>query len=129
MGMPPPEMAKIETIMFRHIKTFHEKFIDRLSSSAKDTLRCVAWQLDGFIEENKQYKDIEYLRTMLSIIEWVIQKKYGTNWTVERAKKDLRGRTRGVNQYKRKGTKKMVPISQDLKKAIESQVLSVKQQG
>jgi hypothetical protein len=128
MSMPPPEMAKKDTMLFRHITRFHDNFIGRLSNGSKDTLRSTAWQLDAFIQENKKYKDVEYLTNMLRIIEWVIQKKFGTNWTVARAKKDLRGRTRGVNQHKENNPvihpKPVIPTS--LKKALETRITGVK---
>jgi hypothetical protein len=121
MGMPPPEMAKTETLMMRYIRRFHEKFIERLTGGSKDTLRSAAWQLDEYIEDNKQFKDAEFLRTILATIEFAIQKKYGTKWTVERAKRDLRGRTRGVNQsYRDKAAppRRQVPISRDLARQL-----------
>ncbi len=122
MGMPPPEMAKTETLLMRCIRQFHDKFVDRLTGSTTDTLRCAAWQIDQYMEENKQYKDAEFLKGILAIIEFAAQQKGGTKWTVERAKRDMRGRTRGVNQFaeKKEATlpRRRVPISRDLARAL-----------
>lgn len=126
MGMPPPDMAKTETILVRYVKQFHEKFIERLSTGSKETLRSAAWQLDALIEENKKFKDAEYLKTMLSTIEWVIQKQFGGDWTVAKAKKDLRGRTKGINQFSRDKSevKKKLPMPEGLKRALEARLKS-----
>ncbi len=74
------------------------------------------------MEENKQYKDAEFLKGILAIIEFAAQQKGGTKWTVERAKRDMRGRTRGVNQFaeKKEATlpRRRVPISRDLARAL-----------
>jgi hypothetical protein len=128
MGMQPPEMAKIETILFRRIRKFHDYFVERLAVGAKDTLRCTAWQLDAYIEENKKYKDIDYLRTLLQTLEWVIQKKFSTAWSVERAKIDMRGRTRGVNQHSwgRPEIQKKVPMPKGLRQEIEKRISMAK---
>lgn len=123
MGIAPPEMAKTETILMRLIKKFHEKFIEKMSISSTEKLRCVAWQLDEYINENKKFKDAEFLRTLLSTVEYAIQQQGGTQWTVERAKKDLRGRTRGVNQHADKEKslpRRRVPVSRDLAERLAS---------
>ena len=99
MPLPLPEMAKSETLLMRTIRQFHEKFATRLMSMSASTLRATAWQLDAYFEENKKYKDAEFIKQLLAILEFGVQKKSASDWTLERAKKDLRGRTRGVNQY------------------------------
>jgi hypothetical protein len=122
-----PEMARRETIMFRYIRRFHEQFVARLGTDSKDTLRCAAWQIDNYLTEHGKYKDADFLRTLLATIEYVIQRKCNTKWTVERAKKDLRGRTRGINQWAKPGQhrkRKVVPIN--LSKSIESHLVEVR---
>lgn len=122
-----PEMAKQETILFRYIRRFHEQFVYRLGMDSKDKLRCVAWQIDAYLEEHGKYKDADFLRTILSTLEYIIQKKCHTKWTVARAKKDLRGRTRGVNQWAKPHVKrKRNPVSLDLSKSIESRLVGVR---
>lgn len=124
-----PEMAKRETIMFRYIRRFHEQFVARLGADSKETLRCAAWQIDAYLEEHGKYKDADFLRTLLATIEFVIQKKCNTKWTVERAKKDLRGRTRGINQWAKPGTdrrRRKAPVPIDLSKTIENRMVSVR---
>lgn len=122
MGMPPPLMAVKETILTRYIKKFHDSLVDRLAVSAKDTLRATAWQVDQYMDENKKFKDAEFLRGVLATLEYVIQQKYGGKWTVERAKRDMRGRTIGVNQHadkrKHERPRRRVPISRDLARAL-----------
>jgi hypothetical protein len=120
-----PEMAKRETIMFRYIRRFHEQFLNRLQNDSKETLRCAAWQIDAYLEEHGKFKDAEFLITLLHTIEYVIQKKCNTNWTVARAKKDLRGRTRGINQWADKNApkKRRPPVSIDLSKTIEKRLI------
>lgn len=124
-----PEMAKRETILFRYVRRFHEQFVARLGSDSKQTLRSAAWQIDAYLNEHGKYKDADFMRTILATIEYVIQKKCNTNWTVERAKKDLRGRTRGVNQSAKPGTRRkrvLVPVS--LSKSIESRLVKLPKQ-
>lgn len=125
MPLPTPQMAKRDTLLVRHIKNFHEKFVDRVTSGSKETLRSTAWQIDAMIEENKKYRDSEYLRTILATIEWIIQKKWGTKWTVARAKSDLRGRTRGVNQHapERDPITNKLPVPASLQKALEAKLM------
>lgn len=120
-----PEMAKRETIMFRYVRRFHEQFVARLGADSKETLRCAAWQIDNYIEEHGKYKDADFLRTILATIEYVIQQKCKTKWTVERAKKDLRGRTRGINQSSKQlpRTKRSAPVPINLSKAIENRLV------
>lgn len=122
MGMPPPEMAKKETILARYVKKFHDQFVERLASSSRDTLRCTAWQIDQYIDDNKQFKDAEFLRAILATIEYVAQQKYGGKWTVARAKRDMRGRARNINQYAdpalKNNPRRRIPISRDLAKAL-----------
>lgn len=129
MPLPPPDMAKIDTQLIKHVRRFHEKFVYRLTSGSKEMLRSAAWQLDAFIQENKQYKDADYLRTMLKTVEWVIQKKWNTNWTVERAKRDLRGRTTGVNQFTadKPVKRRRVPISKNLQRSLEDRLIPSKE--
>lgn len=119
-----PEMAKRETIMFRYIRRFHEQFVGRLGIDSKETLRCAAWQIDNYLTEHGKYKDAEFLRTLLTTIEYVVQMKCNTKWTVARAKKDLRGRTRGINQWAKPGTRrKRAPVPIDLAKSIENRLV------
>jgi hypothetical protein len=119
-----PQMAMHQTMIFRYIKQFHEKLLFRLQNDSKDTLRCAAWQLDNYLEEHGKFKDAEFIATLLHTIEYIIQKKWNCNWTVERAKKDLRGRTRGVNQFAKKKLQKVgVPITADLSKSIEEKMM------
>lgn len=123
-----PQMAKRETIMFRYIKKFHEQFQSRLGSDALETLRACAWQIEDYLDEHGKYKDAEFLRTLQQSIEWVIQKKCGTDWSVERAKRDLRGRTRGINQFakpRQKLPRKRAPVSSKLSQAITDRVLDI----
>jgi hypothetical protein len=126
-GMPPPEMAKTETLLMRYIKRFHEKFTERLMNGSQDTLRSTAWQLDEYIGKNKKFKDAEFLKGVLATIEYAIQKKCGTKWSVERAKRDMRGRTRGVNQFAEQKVpvmpKRRIPISRELAKALADATL------
>lgn len=121
-----PEMAKRETILYRYIRRFHEQFVYRLGLDSKDTLRCTAWQIDAYLEEHGKYKDADFIRTLLATIEYVIQKKCNTKWTVARAKKDLRGRTRGVNQWAKGTRRRRNPVPIDLSKSIESRLVGVR---
>lgn len=124
-----PEMAKRETIMFRYIRRFHEQFVSRLGMDSIETLRCAAWQIDAYLEEHGKYKDADFIKTILATLEFVIQKKGNNKWTIARAKKDLRGRTRGVNQWAKPGIRQkkrpIVPI--ELSKAIENRLVTVDQ--
>src|SRR5690349_16560170 len=92
MPLPLPKMPKSETLLMRTVRQFHEKFATRLKSMSASTLRATAWQLDAYYEENKKYKDAEFLKQLLAILEFGVQKKSNSDWTLERAKKDLRGR-------------------------------------
>lgn len=122
-----PEMAKRETIIFRYIRRFHEQILNRIQNDTKETLRSAAWQIDAYLEEHGKFKDAEFLITILHTIEYVIQKKCNTNWTVARAKKDLRGRTRGVNQWSNKNAphRRRPPVAMDLSQMIDKRLIEV----
>lgn len=123
MSNMPRMAAANDTIFFRHIRQFHEKFVGHLGKVNKETLRCVAWQIDNYLEEHGKFKDADFLRSIITILEYVIQKKGNTNWTLARAKKDLRGRTLGVNQFKRGTRRKRAPVPIDLSKSIETRLV------
>jgi hypothetical protein len=113
----PYMAARSETMLMRAIREFHERFTDRLDVTI-ETLHYAAWQLDEYVEKNKQYKDAEFLATLLTTIEYIIYKKSGFKWTVKKAKRNMRGRTRGVNQFAAKHeptlARKHIPISREL---------------
>ncbi len=125
-----PEYAKVETILFRYIKRFHEQFLNRMGPSSKETLKGTAWQIEEYLEENGKYKDADFLRTIQATLEYYIQKKSksesGAKWSVARAKKDMRGRGTGINQYsKNKPPRKRAPVPIKLSRSIDNRLLDI----
>jgi hypothetical protein len=85
----------------RHIMRLHQVIAARMNSDSVKTLRKTAWQIEEYLEEHGKFIDAEFLRALQKSLEKLVQRKTGTKWTVELAKRDLRGRTIGVNQFAR----------------------------
>lgn len=117
-----PNYAKRHTILMRKILQLHEIIANRLNSDSVDTLRASAWQIEEYLEEHGRYVDAEFIRTIQKSIEKVVQRTGGTKWTVEKAKRDLRGRTTGVNQFTRKTQRERAFAPRHLAQAIESKL-------
>jgi hypothetical protein len=114
-----PQMAlSNDGLLTRHIKKFHEWFQQSLAKHSVITLRKTAWQLNVFYEENRKYKDVEFIKSLIEILEFVIQKKGNTDWTINKAKKDLRGRF--SSRYA--SSRKPVPINEEFRKALQERV-------
>lgn len=121
-----PIYATRETVLMRWIKQFHEKVVNRFGSDAIDTMRATAWQIEEYLDTHGKYRDAEFLRTMQQSLEKIVQERGHTNWTVEKAKSDWRGRTIGVNQFsdkQQKPRRKRPPVSRRLSQEITEKIL------
>ena len=74
---------------------FHQRWLKFLLNSSVQTLRRVAHELAAMEEANKGFRDNAILTLLRKELEFVIRDIGGTNWSVQRSRNDLRGRTRG----------------------------------
>lgn len=122
MPLPMPDMAtKHETLIYRYVVKFHERLLHRANIAKPPTLKCAAWQLDDYLKEHGKYKDSDFIRTIITILEYYVQKKDESDWTLQHAKKSLSGRTKGVNQYhkKPKAVRRGAPVTEKLSKMLD----------
>lgn len=77
------------------VKRFHQRWLKFLLNSSVQTLRRVAHELATMEQANAGYRDGAILTLLRRELEFVIGDVGGTDWSVERSRNDLRGRTRG----------------------------------
>jgi hypothetical protein len=77
------------------VERFHQRWLKFLLNSSVQTLRRVAHELAEMEEANKGFRDNAILTLLRRELEFVIRDIGGTNWSVQRSRSDLRGRTRG----------------------------------
>lgn len=115
----PCMVLEDDAVMVKHVKKFHEWMYLHVNKYSVVTLRKSAWQLHMFYEDNKKFRDVEFIKPIIEFIEFIIQKKSNSNWTIKKAKTDMRGRF--SSRYSR--IPKQIPIPQDLSKALRERVL------
>jgi hypothetical protein len=77
------------------VARFHRAWLKFLLNSTPQTMRRVAHELAAMEEANACYRDAAILALLRRELEFVIRDVSGSNWSVERSRNDLRGRTRG----------------------------------
>lgn len=77
---------------------FHARWVRFLLSASVQTLKRVAHELYGLEKEHAGYRDGTIFRLLRTETEFVIKDVSGSDWTVQRSLRDLRGRTRRNHQ-------------------------------
>jgi hypothetical protein len=73
---------------------FHRRWLSFLLCSSMQTMRRVAHELCALEAENRDYRDGAIFCLLRRDLEFVVRDIGGTNWSVARSRRDLRGRTR-----------------------------------
>jgi hypothetical protein len=76
------------------VSRFHERWLRFLLSASLQTQRRVCHELFDLEQENRNYLDGQFLSVLRKTLEHVIQDIGKTPWTVQRSRRDLRGKTR-----------------------------------
>jgi hypothetical protein len=75
------------------VHRFHQRWLRFLLTASLQTQRRVAHELFDLEMENRGYLDGEVLGLLRRHLEHAIQSIGKTGWTVQRSRRDLRGRT------------------------------------
>ncbi len=94
------------------VSRFHQKWLNFLLSASLQTQRRVCHELFDLEQANRDYLDGQFLAVLRKTLEHVIQDIGKTPWSVQRSRRDLRGRTH------RRSANRQIHVDDDLQQAI-----------
>jgi hypothetical protein len=101
------------------VRRFHQKWLKFLLSASLQTQRRVCHELFDLEQANRDYLDGQFLSVLRRTLEHVIQDIGKSSWSVQRSRRDLRGRTRRCNADRH------IRIDDDLQRAISRRLSSI----
>jgi hypothetical protein len=117
-------IAKYNTMEIRRdatkaVQRFHRRWLAFLLNSSIQTQRRVCHELFDLEQANRDYLDGQFLSVLRKTLEHVIQDIGKTPWSVQRSRRDLRGRTR------RRSANHHIRVDDDLQRAISRRLSSI----
>jgi hypothetical protein len=103
------------------VSRFHKRWVQFLLSASLQTQRRVCHELFDLEQENRDYLDGQFLLVLRKTLEHVIQDIGNTPWSVQRSRRDLRGRTR------RRSASRQIQINDDLRRAISRRLSPIEE--
>jgi hypothetical protein len=101
------------------VSRFHERWVRFLVSASLQTQRRVCHELFDLEQANRDYLDGQFLSVLRKTLEHVIQDIGQSSWSVQRSRRDLRGRTR------RRSSNRQINVDDHLQRAISRQLSSI----
>jgi hypothetical protein len=112
-------MIEIRRDATKAVQRFHRRWLAFLLNSSIQTQRRVCHELYDLEQANRDYLDGQFLSVLRKTLEHVIRDIGGTAWSVQRSRRDLRGRTR------RRSSNRQITVDDDLQRAISRRLSSI----
>src|SRR5690242_3826839 len=79
-------------VMSRRVERFHRQWTRFLLNATQQTMRRVCHELATLAEHEAHFQDAAFIGVLRRTLEFVITDTGRTKWSVERSRRDLRGR-------------------------------------
>jgi hypothetical protein len=94
------------------VQRFHRRWLAFLLNSSIQTQRRVCHELYDLEQANRDYLDAQFISVLRKTLEHVIRDIGKSTWSVQRSRRDLRGRTR------RRNATRHIHVDADVQRAI-----------